>query len=90
MSARADSSFIYVTSERSGDLTIIDGTTEAVVGTYPVGKRPRGIRISPDGKRVYAVVTGSPRMAPGVDTERAPADKAADACPSDEKTQRVN
>jgi PQQ-dependent catabolism-associated beta-propeller protein len=70
---------VYVTNERSGDLSVIDGQTNAVVATNAVGKRPRGIHASPDGKRIYVVLSGSPRMAPGVETERAPADKTADA-----------
>jgi YVTN family beta-propeller protein len=69
---------IFVSNERSGDVTVIDGATDAVVATFPVGKRPRGIHASPDGKRIFVTLSGSPRMAPGVDTERAPADKSAD------------
>ena len=46
--------------------------------TFPVGKRPRGILTARDGKRIFVTLSGSPRMAPGVDTERAPADKSAD------------
>ena len=34
---------IYVTNERSGDVSVIDGETNAVVATIPAGKRPRGI-----------------------------------------------
>src|SRR5207302_9422769 len=56
----------------------IDGTRDAVIETFPVGKRPRGIHASPDGKRVFVTLSGSPRMAPGVDAGRAPADKTAD------------
>ena len=78
VTAQAAPFVVYVTNERSGDLTVIDGTTDAVVGTYPVGKRPRGIQTAPGGQRVYIALSGSPRMAPGVDTERAPADKTAD------------
>src|SRR3954468_15031717 len=70
---------IFVTNERSNDVSVIDGETNAVVATIPVGKRPRGIHPSPDGKHIYLVESGSPRMAPGVETERAPADKTADA-----------
>jgi YVTN family beta-propeller protein len=70
---------IFVSNERSGDVSVIDGQTNAVVATLPAGKRPRGIHCSPDGKHVYLVLSGSPRMAPGVDSERAPADKTADA-----------
>ena len=69
---------VYVTNERSNDVTVIDGSTDAVVATFPVGKRPRGIHPARDGKRVFVALSGSPRMAPGVETERAPADKAAD------------
>src|SRR5467141_1237469 len=70
--------FVYVSNERSGDVSVIDGTTDAVVATFRVGKRPRGIHAAPDGKRLFVTLTGSPRMAPGVDENRAPADKTAD------------
>ena len=73
ISARAESQnyHVYVSNERSGDVTVIDGTRDAVIETFPVGKRPRGIHASPDGKRVFVTLSGSPRMAPGVDAERA-------------------
>lgn len=70
---------IYVSNERSGEVSVIDGATNAVVATIPAGKRPRGIQCAPGGNFVYLVLSGSPRMAPGVETERAPADKSADA-----------
>ncbi|HKP92806.1 MAG TPA: hypothetical protein VJS88_02840, partial [Chthoniobacterales bacterium] len=63
---------VYVTNERSGDLSVIDGATDALLATYPVGKRPRGIQAQRDGTRVLVALSGSPRMAPGVDAERAP------------------
>jgi YVTN family beta-propeller protein len=44
--------FVYVSNERSGDVTVIDGTTEAVVATFGVGERPRGIHAAPDGRRL--------------------------------------
>src|SRR3954471_24212929 len=69
---------LYVSNERSGDVTIIDGTTGTVAATIPVGKRPRGVHCSPDGSRVYVALSGSPRMGPGVDHARAPADRSAD------------
>lgn len=69
---------LYVSNERSGDVTVIDGTTNEVLDTFAVGKRPRGIHCALDGKRVYVALSGSPRMAPGVDHARAPADKTAD------------
>lgn len=70
---------IYVTNERSGDLSIIDSATHEVVATVPLGKRPRGIHASPDGKFIYVALSGSPIAGPGVDESTLPpADKAAD------------
>src|ERR1043165_4972452 len=69
---------VYVSNERSNDVTVIDGENNALIGGIAVGKRPRGIHCSPDGKRVYVALSGSPRMAPGVEHERAVADKEAD------------
>ena len=37
---------VYVTNEYSGDLTVIAGGTNEVVATFPLGKRPRGIKVS--------------------------------------------
>lgn len=55
---------IFVTNERSGDVTIIDGADFKVVGTIPVGKRPRGIHVSPDGNTVYVALSGTPIEGP--------------------------
>src|SRR6266566_6176613 len=76
--AGSPSYLVFVSNERSGDVTVIDGATDSVVGSFPVGKRPRGIHATPDGRRVFVTLSGSPRMAPGVDENRAPADKRAD------------
>src|SRR2546423_13884699 len=76
--AEAQNYFVFVSNERSGDVTVIDGTTDSVIGTFAVGKRPRGIHAAPDGRRVFVTLSGSPRMVPGVDESRAPADKRAD------------
>src|SRR3954467_7220346 len=69
---------VFVSNERSGDVTVIDGATDSVISTFSVGKRPRGIHAAPDGTRVFVTLSGSPRMAPGVDESRAPAEKTAD------------
>src|SRR5437870_10050766 len=76
--AESPNYFAFVSNEKSGNVTVIDGTSDAVVATFAVGKRPRGIHATRDGKRIFVTLSGSPRMAPGVDTERAPADKTAD------------
>src|SRR5256885_17191457 len=53
-SARAGAEVrVFVTNEKSDDVTVIDAATRAVVGTIKVGKRPRGVAVSPDGRKVY-------------------------------------
>jgi YVTN family beta-propeller protein len=75
----AGSYHVYVTNERSGDLTIIDSVTNEVVSTVKLGKRPRGIHVSPDKKTIYVALSGSPIAGPGVDESTLPpADKTAD------------
>ena len=70
---------IYVTNENSGDLSVIDGSTLEVIATVPLGKRPRGIHASPDGKTIYVALSGSPIAGPGVDESKLPPpDKTAD------------
>jgi len=70
---------VLVTNERSGDLTVIDGPTRKVISTLALGKRPRGLKVSPDGKRLYVALSGSPIAPPGTDEDTLPpADKGAD------------
>src|SRR4051794_40417079 len=60
---------VYVTNEASGDLTVINGDTQAILATAPLGKRPRGIQASPDGKSLYVALSGWPPAGPGGDPE---------------------
>ncbi|MBI3329985.1 MAG: hypothetical protein HYZ81_25165, partial [Nitrospinae bacterium] len=53
----------YVSNEKSNDLTVIDTETDKVIATVPVGERPRGIRLSPDGKKVYLALGEEDRIA---------------------------
>jgi YVTN family beta-propeller protein len=70
---------VYVTNERSGDLSVIDGQTHQVIATMPLGKRPRGIQVSPDGSQLFVALSGSPIAGPGVDASKLPpADPSAD------------
>src|ERR1022692_3909304 len=59
-SRAADGYQIFVSNEKSGDLTVISGGDFKVTATIPVGKRPRGIHASPDGKTVYIALSGTP------------------------------
>lgn len=70
---------VFVTNERSGTLSVIDGATRKVTVTVPLGKRPRGLKASPDRKLIYVALSGSPIAGPGVDPASLPAaDKGAD------------
>jgi YVTN family beta-propeller protein len=70
---------VYVTNEQSGDLTVIDPDDHSVVTTVPLGKRPRGIRPSPDTTTLYIALSGSPIAPPGVDEATLPPpDRSAD------------
>jgi len=55
---------IFVSNEKSGDITVISSADFKVVATIPAGKRPRGIHASPDGRSVYVALSGTPIEAP--------------------------
>jgi YVTN family beta-propeller protein len=84
---------VFVSNEKSGDLTVIDGASLKVTATIPVGKRPRGVHASNDGKTIYVALSGTPISGPPEldakgnpilhkggddDDDDAKADKAAD------------
>ncbi|MCA1683606.1 MAG: hypothetical protein LC708_00525, partial [Actinobacteria bacterium] len=48
----------YVTNPDSDRVSVIDTATNTVVNTIPVGDRPVGVALTPDGARVYAVNVG--------------------------------
>ena len=70
---------LFVTNENGGDITVVDVAAAKAIATIPVGKRPRGIRVSPDGSTLFVALSGSPMAPPGVDESTLPpADKKAD------------
>lgn len=58
--------------ESDGQVAIIDPAAGTVVARIDVGKRPRGMRTSPDGTRLYVALSGSPIAPPGVDPSTLP------------------
>jgi YVTN family beta-propeller protein len=54
----------YVSNEDGASVTVIDTDRQEVVATVDVGKRPRGLKVSPDGASVYVAVSGLPRCPP--------------------------
>jgi YVTN family beta-propeller protein len=81
---------VYVTNEHSGDLTVIDGTEFKVTAVIPVGKRPRGIHVSPDGKTIYVALSGTPiEPPPQLDAHGNPILKKQDDDDSDLKADKA-
>ena len=71
----------YVTNEDSQELTIIDTRSDSAVASFPVGTRPRGVHVTPDGKTVFVALSGSPRCPPTMpdaECEKLKADKSKD------------
>lgn len=72
---------VFVSNEHEGTVAELRGSTGELLRTFPVGQRPRGIHVSNDGRTLYVATSGSPRMGPGADPDRAarPAtDRSAD------------
>jgi YVTN family beta-propeller protein len=70
---------IYVSAEQGQEIAVVDPIAGTVVARIPVGKRPRGLKLSKDGKWLYVAQSGSPRAGPNVDPSKlGPADRTAD------------
>jgi len=71
----------YVTNEGGRMLSVISTATDRVIASIPVGTRPRGVRVSPDGKAVFVALSGSPRCPPTMADSvcaRLPVDRSKD------------
>ncbi|MBI3799016.1 MAG: YncE family protein [Deltaproteobacteria bacterium] len=56
--ARAEP-FAYISSLFGNTVSVVDTATNTVVATVPVGGGPKGVAVTPDGKRVYVANQGS-------------------------------
>lgn len=45
--------WVYVTSESSSTVSVIDTLTNKLKTTFPVGARPRAAAFTPDGLRAF-------------------------------------
>ena len=50
---------VFVTNEKSDNVTVIQAAGQNVIATIPVGKRPRGVTVSQDGRRVFVANSNS-------------------------------
>ncbi|HEY0467923.1 MAG TPA: hypothetical protein VGC79_27175, partial [Polyangiaceae bacterium] len=76
---KPDPKLVYVSAEGSGEIIVVDPEFASVLARIPVGKRPRGLKVSRDGRYLYVALSGSPRGGPNVDESTLPpADRTAD------------
>ena len=54
----------YVSDEDDNAVSVIDTDTQKVISTIDVGKRPRGLKLSPDDSLLYVAVSGLPKCGP--------------------------
>ncbi len=72
----------YVSNEDDGTVSVVDTQRLESVATIAVGKRPRGMALSRDGKQLFVVVSGVPKCPPPLTDEQCaklPRDPKADA-----------
>jgi PQQ-dependent catabolism-associated beta-propeller protein len=53
---------VFVTNEKSNNVTVIQAASQKVLATIPVGQRPRGITASRDGRRVFVANSNSDNL----------------------------
>jgi len=56
----------YVSNEDGNSVTVIDTDRGEVIATVDVGKRPRGLKVSHDGRQLFVAVSGLPKCPPSV------------------------
>jgi len=64
MTARA-----YVSNEDGGSVSVLDTESATKIASIDVGKRPRGLKLSRDGSRLFVAVSGLPKCPPSVPDE---------------------
>jgi YVTN family beta-propeller protein len=70
---------VFATDEIGGVVTVIDVNSATAIAMIRVGKRPRGLVVSPDRTLLYVALSGTPIGGPGVDEKTLPpADKKED------------
>jgi len=56
--------FVWVSAEDAGEIAAVDPVKGEVAFRIKVGPRPRGLRLSPDGRRLYVTLTATPKPGP--------------------------
>jgi YVTN family beta-propeller protein len=59
----------YVSNEDGNSISVVDTERAEVIATIDVGKRPRGLKLDREGKRLFVAVSGLPKCPPSVPDE---------------------
>lgn len=59
----------YVSNEDGHTVSVLDLRSASNIATIEVGKRPRGLKLSRDGSRLFVAVSGLPKCPPSVPDE---------------------
>ena len=54
---------IFITNEKGGSISVINGETLEIESTINIGERPRGIGLSPDGNELYVALSNEDSIA---------------------------
>ena len=65
----AEASRLYVSNEDGQSVTVLDPDKGTVIETIAIGKRPRGVKVTADGSRLFVAVSGLPKCPPSVPDE---------------------
>ena len=65
----AEAARLYVSNEDGHSVSVLDADSAATIATIAIGKRPRGMKLSPDGSRLFVAVSGLPKCPPSVPDE---------------------
>lgn len=68
-SSNAASARAYVSNEDGQSVSVLDTNSATNIATIDVGKRPRGLKLSRDGSRLFVAVSGLPKCPPTVPDE---------------------
>ena len=77
--ARAKPPLLFVSAEAGGEIVVVDPVKAQPVEHIKVGARPRGIKLSKDGRSLFVAVAGPAKAAPRPGLAPAPAPPAEQA-----------
>lgn len=60
----------YVSNEDGHTVSVFDTERGEVIATIAVGKRPRGLKLTPDGSTLFVALSGLPKCPPSVPDEQ--------------------